>query len=131
MNLLTATVDTPLNTSKYFSRTLAALLSFDAGRTILATNPRDDWSQMILDLLRLSATTLFNRRHSGYEGVNRWNGDSAFDYILNPDVQDKDNDKEDFPQYRNIAPDEAQSGMRIICIDLGAASLGNKEPERM
>lgn len=130
VDLLTATVDTPLNASKYFSRTLAAIMSFDAGRTFQVTNPRDDWSQMILDLLRLSAAAVFNRRRSGYIGANRWNGDSAFDYILNPDGQDKDNDKEDLLQYHDVVPDDAHSGMSVICIDLGAAPASGKEPER-
>lgn len=129
VDLLTATVDTPLNTSKFFSRTLAAILSFDAGRTFQATNPRDDWSQMILDLLRLSASAVFNRRRSGYVGANRWNGDSAFDYILNPDGQDKGNDKDNLLLYRDIEPDEAHSGISIICIDLGAVPTENKEPK--
>ena len=130
VDLFTATVDTPLNSSKYFSRTLAAIMSFDAGRTFQVTNPRDDWSQMILDLLRLSAAAVFNRRRSGYIGANRWNGDSAFDYILNPDGQDKDNDKEDLLQYHDVVPDDAHSGMSVICIDLGAAPASGKEPER-
>ena len=119
---LTATVGMPLNSSKLFSRTLAAILSFDAGRTFQATNPRDDWSQLILDLLRLSAAAVFNRRRSGYVDASRWNGDSAFDYILNLDGQDKENDKENLLQ-------EAQSGMSIICIDLGTAPAQAKESE--
>ena len=130
VELLTATVDTPLSVSKYFSRTLASILSFDAGRTFQATNPRDDWSQMILDLLRLSAAAVFNRRRSGYVGANRWNGDSAFDYILNPDEQDKGIDNDDILQYCDEEIDEAQPGMSIICIDLGISPRQDKEPER-
>ncbi len=53
-----------------------------------------------------------------------------FDYILNPDEQDKGIDNDDILQYRDVEIDEAQSGMSIICIDLGVAPRQDKEPER-
>ena len=130
VKLLTANVDTPLNASKFFSRTLAAILSFDVGRTFQATNPRDDWSQMILDLLRLSAVAVFNRRRSSYVGANRWNGDTAFNHIINQGGLDDGNDKVALHKYRDVPPDEAVSGMSIICIDLGTATARDKQPER-
>lgn len=116
INLLTATVDRPLSSSKLFARTLAALLSFDAGRTFQANSSRDDWSQMILDLLRLSASTVFNRHRSGYVEANRWNGDSAFNYISNLEEEDKTDDDTLVLDDRT---DEAHSGIGVICVDLG------------
>lgn len=117
LELFTATVDRPLASSKLFARTLAAILSFDAGRTFQANSPRDDWSQMILDLLRISASAVFNRRNSGYVGANRWNGDSAFNYILNPEFEDKR--LENFGTYMDVEADEALSGIAVLCVDMG------------
>lgn len=118
--LYTATVDRPMNGSKWFARTLATILSFDGGRTFQVSNPRDDWSQVILDLLCLSASAVFNRRNSGYVGAHRWNGDAAFDYILNSDVYE--NDKNGYQQSVDVAADEALSGMSVICVDLGSST---------
>lgn len=116
-DLFTATVNRPLSSSKLFARTLAAILSFDAGRTFQANSPRDDWSQMILDLLRISASAVFNRRRIGYVGANRWNGDSAFNYILNPEEQDKKLDG--YTHFHDVDTNEAHSGISVICVDLG------------
>lgn len=113
VDLFTATVDRPLNGSKLFARTLAAVLSFDAGRTFQVTSPRDDWSQMVLDLLRLSASAVFNRRNSGYVGAKRWNGDEAFDYILNSDGPEIELMRKD------VEVNEDFSGISVVCIDLG------------
>lgn len=117
INLLTANVNRPLSCSKLFARTLAAILSFDAGRTFQANSPRDDWSQMILDLLRISASAVFNRRRSGYVGANRWNGDSAFNYILNQEEQDKILDG--YTLLHDVDTNEAHLGISVICVDLG------------
>ena len=117
LELLTATVDRPLNGSKLFARTLAAILSFDAGRTFQVTNPHDDWSQMILDLLRLTATSVFTRRNSGFVGTKRWSGDKAFDYILSLWTQDEV--KIDEKQTADEDATEAFSGFSVVCIDLG------------
>ena len=116
VDLLTATVDRPLSSSKMFARTLAAILSFDAGRTFQANSPHDDWSQMILDLLCISASAVFNRRNCGYVGATRWNGDSAFNYILNPEEEEKR--VNDFAQYMDVEAEESQSGIGVICVDL-------------
>ena len=115
---LTATVDIPLCESRLFANTLASILSFDDGRTFQATNPRDDWSQMILDLLRLSASAYYNRRNSGYVGANRWNGDTAFNYILNADAQD--NTMNELKRFQDVKGEESQTGISVICVDLGA-----------
>ena len=72
---------------------------------------------MILDLLRVSAAAIFNRRHSGLVGANRWKGDDAFNYILNPDEQEKD--KDNLLQYKDVDSKESQTGIGIICVDLG------------
>ena len=126
VHLYTATVNRPLSSSKSFARTLAAIMSFDAGRTFQTTNPRDDWSQMILDLLRLSATAVFTRHRSGHFRTKRWDGDSAFDFILHSDDQDEDNGIINLVQYRDNDPEGVQSGMSIICIDLGTAPAGRQ-----
>ncbi len=117
VDLLTATVDVPLCGSRLFAYTLASILSFDDGRTFQATNPRDDWSQMILDLLRLSASYSFNRRNSGYVGANRWNGDTAFNYFLNADAQD--NTMNELKRFQDVKGEESQTGISVICVDLG------------
>lgn len=115
---LTATVDIPLCGSRLFANSLASIISFDDGRTFQATNPRDDWSQMILDLLRLSASACFNRRNSGYVGANRWNGDTAFNYILNADAQA--NTFNELKRFQDVKEEESQTGISVICVDLGA-----------
>lgn len=117
IELFTATVDRPLNGSKLFAWTLAAILSFDAGRTFQATNPHDDWSQMILDLLRLTATSVFTHRNSGFVGTKRWNGDDAFDYILGLGAQEEEKQK----GQQVLGEDESGrfSGISVVCVDLG------------
>ena len=105
VRLFTATVDRPLSASMSFAGSL--LLSFNTGRSFQFSRPRDDWSQMILDLLRLSADAKFNRRNSHYVGAQRWNGDSSFLYLLNT----KDTDRELIERY-------SPKGMGVICIDL-------------
>lgn len=115
---LTATVDIPLCGSRLFANSLASIISFDDGRTFQATNPRDDWSQMILDLLRLSASACFNRRNSGYVGANRWNGDTAFNYILNADAQA--NTFNELKRFQDVKEEESQTSISVICVDLGA-----------
>lgn len=114
--MFTATVDNPLNGSKLFSRTLATIMSFDGGRTFDAVNMQDDWSQMIVDLLRISMNSVFNRRvYAGIEDEDRWNGEAAFEAILNAGSQDRP------IEWVNISEEQVQSSERfgVICIDLG------------
>ena len=116
-NMWTATVDIPLQGSSCFAGTLASIMSFDEGRTFKATSPRDDWSQMILDLLQLAATSVFNRRHSGYVGEKRWNGPDAFDFILNLRQAGSDDDGQG--SAHNSEERDGVGGVSLICVDLG------------
>jgi len=113
--LFTATVDRPLNGSRLLAVTLSSILSYDDGHTFQITRPRDDWSQMILDLLRLSASSLFNRRRGGYRDARRWSGDKAFNFLLSSGAQDLDLSQ------HNMKGDDA-GGISIVCVDLGDAS---------
>lgn len=115
--LFTATVDCPLNGSRNFACSLASIVSFDDGRTFQANLPHDDWSQMVLDLLRISAVSVFNRRNSGFKNANRWNGDKAFSYLMNPEEIEKEIGvvSQDYREDTN----EDLSGMSVICIDIG------------
>ena len=114
---MTATVDSPLSGSSYFASTLASIISFDEGRTFQTTSPRDDWSQMILDLLQLAASSVFNRKNSGFTKAKRWTGPAAFDYILNLEQTGSETDGQD--QTPNSEESDAVCGVSVICIDLG------------
>lgn len=115
--MFTATVDCPLNGSRCFSSSLASVISFDDGRTFQADYPRDDWSQMILDILRLSAVSVFNRRNSGFKNADRWNGDIAFNYLMNPEEIEGDIGIVVQNQHEHNIDD--YSGVSVICIDIG------------
>ena len=117
LRLFTATVDRPLYSSKLFARTLAAILSFDAGRTFQASNPHDDWSQMVLDLLRLTASSVYTRRNSGCVKAKRWNGAAAFEYILSLGMQEEE--KKEAQQVHGDYDAESISGISVVCVDLG------------
>lgn len=115
IELFTATVNIPLNSFKLFSRTLAAFLSFDAGRTFDVDYHRDDWSQMILDLLNIVASSRFTHRNGGFVKFPRWNGDTAFDYIMNNEGQ---NNAENAVHIQNSADDGHLTGIGVICVDI-------------
>lgn len=115
--MLTATVDMPLKGSRCFATTIASILSFDDGRTFQFDFPRDTWSQVIIDLLSITASSVFNRRRSGLSAKQRWNGDKAFDYLLSLDGEG-DNSK-DQSVNGSMEGDSSFDGMGVICIDLG------------
>lgn len=118
--MFTASVDNPLSGSREFAFTLASILSFEEGRTFQVNNPRDDWSQMILDLLCTSAASTFNRRRSGHIAAKRWRGDMAFGFILNPEEPEKE--AIDLLKFQDAQNEEDFSGISVICIDLGAST---------
>ena len=121
IELFTATVDRPLNGSNLFSYTLAAILSFDAGRTFQVSYPRDDWSQMILDLLRLTASSVFTRQNSGQVRKKRWNRDEAFDYILRLDMlEEEKKEEQEVPVEDEVG---IISGISVVCVDLGETQI--------
>ena len=69
------------------------MMSFDTGRTFDVTFQRDDWLQMIFDLLNLSAISIFNRRRVGYVRAPRWSGTDVFDLLIKQDeLNDEKND---------------------------------------
>ncbi len=114
--MLTATVDNPLNGSKMFPRTLATIMSFDGGRTFDAVNIQDDWSQMVVDLLSVSADSLFNRRqYSGIEDETRWNGDDIFEAIVSAGIQESPIEWGPFTDKQ----EKSFNGFGVICIDIG------------
>ena len=121
-DMLTATVDRSLKGSKLFARSMASVLSFDLGRTFDAY-PVDGWSRMIVDLLWLTANTVFNRRNAGFFNEKRWNGSVAFDFILNLGNQGVVYGDVDQPTVEN----GRIKGMGVICIDLGSNGQ-NAEP---
>ena len=114
--MLTATVDKSLKGSKLFARLLASVLSFDMGRTFDAY-PVDGWSRMIVDLLWLTANSVFNRRNAGFFNEKRWNGSDAFNFILNSGRQGVFSDDRD----KRVVENERVKGMGVICIDLGSS----------
>lgn len=113
--MLTATVDKSLKGSKLFARLLASVLSFDMGRTFDAY-PVDGWSRMIVDLLWLTANSVFNRRNAGFFNEKRWNGSDAFDFILNSGHKGEVSDYID----KRVVENDKVKGMGVICIDLGS-----------
>ena len=123
-DMLTATVDRSLRGSKLFARSLASVLSFDLGRTFDAY-PVDGWSRMIVDLLWLTANTVFNRRNAGFFNEKRWNGSAAFDFILNLGNQGVVYGGGDQPTVEN----GRVKGMGVICIDIGSNGH-NTEPDK-
>lgn len=114
--MLTATVDIPLKGSRCFATTMASILSFDDGRTFQFDFPRDAWSQVIIDLLNITASSIFNRRRSGLSAKQRWNGDKAFDYLLS--LNGEGDDSKDLPVKGTAEGDLSFDGMGVICIDL-------------
>ena len=124
VELLTATVDRPLQASNCFAGTLTSLMLFESGRTFQISNPHDDWSQMILDLLRMSVSSYYTRKGIGHTGIRRWNGDASFDFICNLDNQQYAEDETEHELYDN---DNARSGMSLICVDLGESFLERQD----
>lgn len=115
IDMFTATVDNPLEGTTCFPWALASVIAFDRGRTFQCEYPRDMWSNVIWDLLKISANAVFNRRHAGYNNTGRWSGDSAFDYLL------KEGKNEDIP-FIDAKDDNGDiSGVSVICVDLGVA----------
>ena len=112
--MFTATVDSPLEGTTCLPCALASVLSFDRGRTF-TKNTRDNWSNVIWDLLSISSSSVFNRRRAGYNNEPRWSGDSAFHFLLS---QDDDNE---IPVLVGEDEEGKSTGFGVICVDLGAS----------
>lgn len=119
-NMYTASVNNPLEAESRFAYSVASVIAFDRGRTFQVHYPRDRWSEMILDLLKMSANAVFNRRRSGYIRTNRWTGDRAFMYLLNDESENEIIYVDDI----NIDDEKGYlSGVSTICVDLGVSEL--------
>ncbi len=116
-NMLTANVDIPLRGTRCFASTIASIMSFNDGRTFQVSSPRDHWSQMILDLLLIAASSVFTRKNSGFVKENRWNGSDAFNLILNTGQTENEGQE----QTHNFEEIDAVVGVSVICVDLGDA----------
>ena len=66
----------------------------------------DDWSQMIWDLISISASSVFNRGKAGYNNVNRYHGDLLQCFIQKSDIQNN-----------NHIPSNDEEGISIIYIE--------------
>lgn len=66
-----ASADQPLTASKSLALQIINLLEFQTGRPFVYPSPMDHWSKMIKDLLHISATSYFNRRHAGFHNTPR------------------------------------------------------------
>ena len=111
--MFTATVDIPLEGVTRFPCTLSSVIAFERGRTFQSGYPRDMWSNMIWDLLKISSNAVFNRRNSNYSNVDRWTGDSAFNFLLYNSQQDV------IPVIDAREENGQSSGVSVICVDLG------------
>ena len=111
----TATVDNPLKGSRCFPNTLASIISFDDGRTFQMDNPRDDWSQMVIDTLNIvsSKKVVFNRRKAGFAGKKRLHGDFSLHFLLNNTVTPAD-----VAQIKQQGQGNEPYGFGVICISI-------------
>lgn len=104
-----AYADEHLTASKALALQIINLLEFQTGRPFVSKRLHmDHWSQMIWDLLQISANSYFNRRHAGFNNTPRGseimdffteicNQDSNQDLNLNLNQdQDTDQDNEDY-----------------------------------
>lgn len=120
LKISVASVNNPLSGANCFPCAIASVLSFNRGRTIQMSNPRDNWSQMIVDLLKLSASSEFNRRKHNFKDVKRWQGDSYFSYLLDNTYEDiyiEDNDRYDV--------EGIHLGVGVICVDMIEEGIRN------
>lgn len=75
-----------IQASRPFSWCIVDFLEFHTGKPFIEKKRRgriDDWSQMIWDLISISANSVFNRRKAGYTKVNRYQGDLLKYFIQN------------------------------------------------
>lgn len=113
--MLTAPVNRPLEGTTCFASTLSSVIAFERGRTFQAGYPRDMWSEMIWDLLKVACNAVFNRRNSGYKGVDRWTGDRVFSFLTQNELHD------DVLIVDMQDEEGLSSGVSLIAVDLGTA----------
>lgn len=112
--MLTATVDIPLEGTTCLPCALASVLAFDRGRTI-KKHTFDNWSNVIWDLLSISSSAVFNRRRAGFNNEPRWTGDNTFHFLLSL------GDNNDIPVIDGRDEEGKPTGFGVICVDLGAS----------
>ncbi len=86
--------DKELVPEKKLSEQIIDLMKFFTGRTFRIDIPSgDDWSKMILDLIRISGVSTFNRRVSGRVNNDRFSmfGDTSLFNVLNERIEINDN----------------------------------------
>lgn len=81
---------------------IVKFLEFQVGRPFVGGSRRDQWSQMIWDLLRISAASRFNRRRSGNINQPR-SSDEIFDIL-----------SENYHQQE--MPNGREKGITVLCI---------------
>ena len=86
--------------SKCLASQLVDFVEFQTGRTFVKCVPRDSWSQMIWDLLKISFQSVFNKSKYGYIKASRASdGISDFLYLSK----------------KLILPDNNDVGIPILC----------------
>ncbi len=72
--------DKELRPGKFLADQIIDLMKFFTGRTFVLTESEDDWSNLILELIRISCSSHFNRRKSGKVNADRMVvfGDESF-----------------------------------------------------
>lgn len=69
--------------SKCLASQLVDFVEFQTGRTFVKCAPRDSWSQMIWDLLKISFQSVFNKSKYGYVKASRAS-DEISDFWIYP-----------------------------------------------
>lgn len=92
-----------IQASRCFACCLVDFVEFHTGKPFVEKKRGriDDWSQMIWDLISISANSVFKRRKAGYDNVNRYQGDLLKCFIQN----------------NNDIPFDGEEGLSIIYIE--------------
>ena len=97
-----------IQASRCFAFCLVDFIEFHTGKPFVEKKRGriDDWSQMIWDLISISASSVFNRGQAGYNNVNRYHGDLLQCFIQNSDIQNNED-----------IPSNDEGGISIIYIE--------------
>lgn len=109
-----AYADEHLTASKSLALQIINLLEFQTGRPFVSKRLHmDHWSQMIWDLLQISANSYFNRRHAGFNNTPR--GSEIMDFFTEICNQDSNQDSnQDLNQVLN--QDKENYGISTLLI---------------
>lgn len=94
-----------IQASRCFAFCLVDFIEFHTGKPFVEKKRGriDDWSQMIWDLISISAKSVFNRKKAGYKNVDRYQGDLLKCFIQKSDIQNN-----------NDIPSNEEEGISII-----------------